>query len=236
MNAPRADPAHQPELTETRKRWKPYIYSILLIMTVPYPLAWLMANYGTWIGLVLAGGVGVAFHAYEARTERLILAEVRARLMDREPIEVDRQVADLVRTEIVPNTLSGRVIRNWLDAGKMLRLDPARLRWEDCIWKEYRSLARKKVPRHVDWLIEDLGDLTDGSIWFRKTDSADTARERCIKCKYDVTGLAQAAPCPECGTRSFTIQTLGDVLLISSGKFGGVDLNYTLEGRRVTQV
>lgn len=234
MNPRCTDPAEQPQLTKTPTRWERYLLAIVLIIAVPYPLALVMANFGVWIGLVLTIVFGVGCAVHELRTKRLILREVRARLMDREPVEVERQVADLVRAGVVPDERRVRVVQTWLDAGSILELDPTRLRWEDCIWTDYRSPLRNKRPKEVDWLVENLMFLANGSSTFRMIDSADPAQERCVKCRYDNTGLAQAARCPECGTGSFTIQTLGDVLLVSAGMFGGIDLSRRLDGRPVT--
>lgn len=74
--------------------------------------------------------------------------------------------------------------------------DGRRLPWS----LKYGSTGRASFEHRL-WIPAVVAALLSGFAWHLDTLATRRAREgKCPKCSYDRTGLAAAAPCPECGT------------------------------------
>ncbi len=68
------------------------------------------------------------------------------------------------------------------------------------IWEVDGDYACIAIPL---WIAPAITSLPTGFLWYRHFRAVCRTRgNRCVKCRYDLRGLAKGATCPECGERS----------------------------------
>lgn len=202
-----------------------YLLLVLACWTVALLIAWVTLLVGTWAALVLLAAVVVVstnLYDCQGRTQR---RKRNARLSAQPSIPVPEQVRQIVESGIIDTCRVERVVEDWLKVAAMLHLDATKMRWDDVLAHYYEATESRN---DLDDLYDDINFMCEKDVSWKANRRANAASELCLKCDYDLTNSAQGARCPECGHITFRTRTLGDVLSIASGQFGGIKPNARL--------
>jgi hypothetical protein len=205
-------------------RWQRWLVFGAIILIVVLPTVHAANRFGLWIVpsvLVACVVLGVVLMA---RVDAAANRRWRARFAMRPAIPINRLVHDFLvsRGVAVDGVTLARIRDRWREAAGILGIDAERLRADDDLVRDFCGPGAVYPFPHDEsfWneaearaIMADRWRGEPGTVPFR----CERAPSRCARCDYDRTGIAEIAPCPECGTVPVIIRTLGDYLLISSG-------------------